>query len=326
MRRRPVLGTAAALLLALAGSFAAAPPAAAQERTVRIVSGAAAGGSSDFLTRVLAEAVGPILGARAVVENRTGVNGVVAAAEVARSAPDGTTVFTCPMSTMSITPQLIGANLPIDPGEALLPIATVALSSYGFVVAANGPYRSVQDVLTAARARPGQVRFASAGAGSAQHLQGELLKQKTGVDMVHIPYRGAAPALVDILGGRVDFMITNMADMTRQVQDGALRLLAISDAEPFPLFPEVPPLARLVPGFDVVGWFAICGQKAMPAEVVARWEDAVRRAMADPAVVRRMSEGGLTPRFEDRAALTRRLAADRALWLGVIRAVDLRAD
>jgi tripartite-type tricarboxylate transporter receptor subunit TctC len=260
------------------------------------------------------------------VENRTGVNGIVAAQETARSTPDGSTTFICPMSTMSITPQLVGANLPIDPGAELLPIANVALSSYGFVVAANGPYRSVHDVLAAARARPGQVSFASAGVGSAQHLQGELMKQKTGVDMVHVPYRGASPAIVDILGGRTDFMITNMADVARHVQEGALRLLAISDEEPFPLFPDVPPLSRLIPGFNVVGWFALCGQKAMAPELVNRLEAAVRRAMADPAVVRRMSEGGLTPRFEDRAAITQRLAADRALWLGVIQAVNLRAN
>jgi tripartite-type tricarboxylate transporter receptor subunit TctC len=318
-RRR--FAIAAALLAA-----AIALPATAQERTVRILSGASAGGSSDLATRLLADALGPILGVRAVVENRTGVNGIVAAQETARSAPDGSTTFVCPMSTMSITPQLVGANLPIDPGTELLPIANIALSSYGFVVAANGPYRSVQDVLAAARAKPGQVTFASAGVGSAQHLQGELLKQKTGVDMVHVPYRGASPAIVDILGGRTDFMITNMADVTRQVQDGALRLLAISDEEPFPLFPDVPPLSRLIPGFNVVGWFALCGQKAMAPELVDRLEAAVRRAMADPSVVRRMAEGGLTPRFEDRATITQRLATDRALWLGVIRAVNLRAS
>ncbi|MCO6414848.1 tripartite tricarboxylate transporter substrate binding protein [Siccirubricoccus sp. KC 17139] len=311
-----------AALLALATTS----PGTAQERTVRILSGASAGGSSDFVTRVLADALGPILGVRAVVENRTGVNGIVAAQETARSAPDGSTTFICPMSTMSITPQLLGANLPIDPGTELLPIANVALSSYGFVVAANGPYRSVQDVLSAARVRPGQVTFASAGVGSAQHLQGELLKQKTGVDMVHVPYRGASPAIVDILGGRTDFMITNMADVTRHVQEGALRLLAISDEEPFPLFPDVPPLSRLIPSFNVVGWFALCGQKAMAPELVDQLEAAVRRVMADPAVIRRMAEGGLTPRFEDRAAITQRLANDRALWLGVIRAVNLRAS
>ena len=319
MTRR--LALAAALLAGLA-----ALPAAAQDRTIRILSGASAGGSSDFATRVLAEALGPILGVRAVVENRTGVNGIVAAQETARSAADGSTLFVCPMSTMSITPQLINANLPIDPGAELLPIANVALSSYGFVVAASGPYRSVQDVLAAARARPGQVSFASAGVGSAQHLQGELLKQKTGVDMVHVPYRGASPAIVDILGGRADFMITNMADVTRQVQDGGLRLLAISDEEPFPLFPDVPPLARIIPDFNVVGWFALCGQRAMAPDLADRVEAGVRQAMADPAAVAQMAKGGLTPRFEGRAAIAARLAADRALWLGVIRAVNLRAN
>ena len=301
-------------------------PAAAQERSVRVVSGAAAGGSSDFVSRLVAEAVGPLLGARAVVENRTGVNGAIAAAEVARSAPDGTTVFTCPMSTMAITPQLVGANLPVDPGLELAPIATVALSSYGFVVAANGPYRSVPDVLEAARRRPGQVTFASAGVGSAQHLSGELLQQRTGTRMAHVPYRGASPAVVDILGGRTDFMITNMADIARQVQDGALRLLAIGDDGGSPLFPEVPPLSRLIPGFDVVGWFALCGPKGMAPEALRRWEEAARRAMADPVLVRRMAEGGLTPRFEDAGTLARRLEADRRQWREVIRSVNLRAE
>jgi tripartite-type tricarboxylate transporter receptor subunit TctC len=301
-------------------------PAAAQERSVRVVSGAAAGGSSDFVSRLVAEAVGPLLGARAVVENRTGVNGAIAAAEVARSAPDGTTVFTCPMSTMAITPQLVGANLPVDPGAELAPIATVALSSYGFVVAANGPYRGVPDVLEAARRRPGQVTFASAGVGSAQHLSGELLKQRTGVQMAHVPYRGASPAVVDILGGRTDFMMTNMADITRQVQDGALRLLAIGDDGGSPLFPEVPPLSRLIPGFNVVGWFGLCGPKGMAPEVLRRWEDAVRQAMADPVLVRRMVEGGLTPRFEDAKTLAGRLEADRRQWREVIRSVNLRAE
>lgn len=317
MRRRLMLAAMAALPLR---------PAAAQDRTVRILSGASAGGSSDMATRLLAEGISPILGVRAVVENRTGANGIVAATETARSPADGSTMFVCPMSTMSITPQLIGSTFPVDPGTELVPLANVALSSYGFIVAANSPYRSVQDVVAAAKARPGQVSFASAGVGSAQHLQGELLQQKTGTEMVHIPYRGATPAILDILGGRVDFMITNMADLTRQVQAGALRLLAISDDEPFPLFPEVPPMSRIIPGFNVVGWFALCVPKAMPAELAASIEAAVKRAMADPGLTRRMAEGGLTPRFEDRATIMNRLAEDRRVWRGVIQAVNLRAE
>lgn len=316
MRRTRWLLTLAALCLA--------QPGAAQERTMRVISGFAAGGASDLVTRLVAEAVGPILGVRAVVENRTGVNGVIGAAEVARSAPDGNTVYQCPMSTMAITPQLQGANLPLDPGEALAPIGNVALSSYGFVVAANGPYRSVPDVLAAARSRA--VVFGSAGVGSAQHLSGELLAQKAGVGMTHVPYRGATPAVVDILGGRTDFMITNLADISRQVQDGALRLLAIGDAGKSPLFPDAPALATLVPGFDVTGWFGICGPRGMPAEVLARWEAALRQALAEPALLKRLADSGLNPLFEDAATLGRRIAADRTLWRGVIASVGVKAE
>ena len=312
------LALAALLLLA-------ASAAGAQERTVRVVSGFAAGGASDFVSRVVAEAVGPMLGARAVVENRTGANGAIGAAEVARSAPDGGTVFQCPMSTLAIAPQLIGASLPVDPGTALQPIATVALSSYGFVVAADGPYRSVEDVLEAARRRPGQVTFASAGVGSAQHLSGELLQQKTGLRMTHVPYRGATPAIVDILGGRTDFMITNLGDATRHIQGGKLRLLAIADG-PSRRVAEVPAAARRRPGLVSFGSAGICGPKGLSGEPLRRWEEALRAALRDEAVVRRLADNGLTPHFEDAATLARRLENDRRTWLEVIRAVNVRAE
>ncbi|MCO6416227.1 tripartite tricarboxylate transporter substrate binding protein [Siccirubricoccus sp. KC 17139] len=303
-----------------------ATPAAAQERTIRMVSGFAAGGSSDLVARLAADAAASLLQARIVVENRTGANGVIGAAEVARSAPDGNTVFQCPMSTLGIVPFLIGVSLPVDPGEALIPLGNLALSSYGFAVAANGPYRSVPEVLAAAREKPGQVTFGSAGVGSAQHLAGELLQQKAGVQMTHVPYRGATPAIVDILAGRTDFMITNLADMARQVQDGALKLLAIGDDGGSALFPDVPPLSRFVPGFEVAGWFGICGPRGMAPEQVARWEAALRQAMQGEALRRRLAESGLTPRFEDAATLARRIANDRSTWRGVIQTVGVRAE
>ncbi len=312
----------------LAGLFGAAlaATAVAQERTIRLICGFAPGGSADFVSRLVAEGVSPHIGARVAVENRTGVNGVLGAAEVARSAPDGNSVYQCPMSTLAITPQLVGANLPLDPGAELAPIANVAMSSYGFVVAANGPYKSVQDVIAAARARPGTVSFGSAGVGSAQHLAGELLKQKAGVEMTHIPYRGATPSIIDIIGGRTDFMITNLGDAAGRIQDGNLRLLALADDTPSPVFPNVPPLSRLYPGFDVVGWFAICGPKGMAPAVVERWTGAIRQAMQDPTFLRRLIDNGLTPRFEDATALGARIARDRQQWQGVIRSVNVRAE
>lgn len=306
------------LLLALftAGGALAAFP----EKPLRIVSGYAAGGASDLISRFIAEAVAPILGQRVVVENRTGVNGVIGAEAVARGTPDGHTVFQCPMSTLSITPQLIGVNVPLDPGVELVPIANMALSSYGLVVASASPYRNLADILAAARAKPGQITFGSPGPGSAQHLSGEMLKRLGKVDMQHVPYRGASLAIIDIIGGRIDFMISNLGDVAKQVQSGQLRLLAQGDGNRSAAFPDLPRIADTVPGFEVIGWFGLCGPKGMPAEALARWDEAVRKALQDPAVLKRLSDGGFTPLYEGPAAFARRLEADRRRWKEVIQA------
>lgn len=313
---------AAVVAAALAGPASAVFP----DRPLRIVSGYAAGGASDLISRFIADAVSPIFGQRVVVENRPGVNGVIGAEAVARSAPDGYSVFQCPMSTLSITPQLIGVSVPLDPGTELMPLANMTLSSYGLVVAAASPYQNLADILAAARARPGQLTFSSPGPGSAQHLSGELLKRLAKVDLQHIAYKGAAPAVVDIMGGRIDFMITNLGDIGRQVQAGQLRLLAQGDPSRFPLFPDLPRIADTVPGFEVTGWFGICGPKGLPADVAARWDDAIRQAMQDPVVLRRMQDGGFTPFYEGPAAFARRLETDRRRWREVIQAGNVSAQ
>lgn len=318
------------MLACLALIAALAPAAHAQgtfpDRSPRIVSGFAAGGASDLISRIIADAVSPHLGQRVVVENRTGVNGVIGAEVVARGTPDGYTLYQCPMSTLSITPQLVGVSLPIDPGAELLPVSNMALSSYGLVVAANSPHRSIADIIAAARARPGQLTFASPGPGSAQHLSGELLKRLANIDMQHIPYRGAAPAAVDVIAGRIDFMITNLGDVGRQVQGGELRLLAQGDPSRFPLFPDLPRIAETVPGFEVTGWFGLCAPRGTPVEVVARWDGAVRQAMQDSALIRRLTDAGFTPLYEGPEPFARRLADDRRRWGEVIRAGNVRAQ
>ena len=293
--------------------------AAFPDKPLRIVSGYAAGGASDLIARFIADAVSPILGQRVVVENRPGVNGVIGAEVVARSAPDGYSVFQCPMSTLSITPQLVGASVPLDPGVELVPLSNMALSSYGLVVAAASPHRSMADVIAAARARPGQVTFGSPGPGSAQHLSGELLMRLSNLTMQHIAYKGSAPAAVDLMAGRIDFMITNLGDVGRQVQAGQLRLLAQGDPSRFPLFPDLPRIADTVPGFEITGWFGICGPRGLPAEAVARWDDAIRQAMQDQAFLRRLQDAGFTPLYEGPAAFARRLETDRKRWGEVIR-------
>lgn len=307
-------------LALVAAAFAAPALAAFPEKPLKIIVGQAAGGSSDLISRFVAEAVSPILGQRVVVENKPGMNGIIGADQVARETPDGHLIFQCPMSTMAISPQLINAKVPSDPGVELIPIANLVLSSYGLVVAASSPYRQVADVVAAARAKPGQITFASPGPGSAQHLSGEFVKRLAKVDMVHVPYKGAAPAVLDLIGGRIDFMITNLGDIARQVQAGQLRLLAQGDPSKFPLFPDLPRIADTLPGFEVTGWFGLCGPKAMPAEAVRRWDEAVRQVMNDPAFLKRLQDSGFNPLYEGPEAFARRLDGDRRRWREVIQA------
>jgi tripartite-type tricarboxylate transporter receptor subunit TctC len=294
--------------------------AAFPDKPPRILVGYAAGGSSDLIARFIAEAASGPLGQRILVENKPGLNGVLAAEVVVRGTPDGYSVFQCPMSTLAITPQLIGVSVPVDPGTELFAISNMALSSYGLVVAASSPHKSMADVVAAARARPGQVTFASPGPGSLQHLSGELLMRLANLRMQHIPYKGSAPAAVDVIAGRVDFMITNLGDIGRQVQGGQMRLVAQGDPSKFPLFPDLPRIADVVPGFEITGWFGICGPKGIPAEAITRWDDSIRQAMQDPTFLKRLQDAGFTPHYEGPAAFARRYEADRKRWGDVIRA------
>ena len=317
---RKLSGVARVLAAVLSGVLAGPVSAAFPERPLRIMVGQAAGGSSDIISRYVAEAVTPLMGQRIVVENRPGMNGIIGADVVAREQPDGHLIFQCPMSTMAISGQLIGAKVPLDPGAELIPLSNLVLSSYGLVVAPGSPYRSVNDIVAAARAKPGQITFGSPGPGSAQHLSGELLKRMGQVDMLHVPYKGAAPALLDLIGGRIDFMITNLGDIARQAQAGQLRLLAQGDPSRFPLFPDLPRIADSFPGFEVTGWFGMCGPKGMPAEAVKRWDEALRQVMQDPAFLKRLQDSGFSPLYEGPEAFARRLESDRRRWREVIQA------
>lgn len=322
--KRRALAVAAAAFFAIPGIASAqqAPP----ERIARIIIGYQPGGSTDAISRLIGEAISPILGQRVVVDSRPGANGVLAAAYVAQSPPDGSLVYQCPMSTLAITPQIPGLALPIDPGRDTVPIANLALSSYGLVVAANSPYRSLGDILAVDRARPGRISFASPGMGSVQHLSGEYMNQLARVNMVHVPYRGSAGALLDVLAGRVDFMFTNLGDIKRQVETGDLRLLGQGDPSRLPAFPNAPRIADTIPGFEVTSWYGICGHKDMPAADRKRWQDAIGAAMRDEALLQRMEALGFTPHFEDAETLARRLASDRQRWLQILQARNIRAE
>jgi tripartite-type tricarboxylate transporter receptor subunit TctC len=309
-----------ALLLALS---AGALPALAQPR---LVNGFAPGGTADIIARLVADQMAPALGARPVVETRTGANGFIAVENVVRGPNDGSAVALCVMGMVAITPEMPGARTPVDPRTDIAGVALMALSPYGLVVGSNSPYRTLPDLIAAAKARPSAVSYASVGVGSAPHLAGALIGLRAGAEMVHVPYRGGAPAILDVIAGRADFMAVSLGDVSRQIRDGELRLLALGDERPVPMFPNVPPISATLPGVRAYTWFGLCGPRNMPVEARQRWERGVQAAIADAGFRDRVEQLGLVPLFEDGPTMDRRIASDRATWGEVIRAANIRAD
>ncbi|WP_428680715.1 Bug family tripartite tricarboxylate transporter substrate binding protein [Reyranella sp.] len=319
----PILGAA---LAALTIQTATAQQPALSDRPIRMLYGFAAGGSGDLAARLLADVASRELGQRVVVENRTGANGMIAAEAAARGPTDGSNVLFCTTGNMTIVTELPGAQLPINPATDLIGIGQLLRSTFGLVVGKDSPYRSIQDLVTDARANPGKVSYATPGVGSVQHLSTELLGQKIGAQMVHVPYRGSQAALQDLLAGRTSFSITNLGDVIGHIRSGSLRLLALGDPLGKRFFPDAPMIAEVVPGFETYAWFGLCGPTGMPDAVVKRWEKAIKAAVDDPTVSQKLLDNGMVPAFADSAELKKTMEENRRSYREVIRAANIKAE
>jgi tripartite-type tricarboxylate transporter receptor subunit TctC len=321
--RRTIIAAAALVLLA------AVTPARAQDfpsKEVRFLCGFAPGGTCDLLSRMMAEHLSPFLGQRVVVENRTGASGNIAADLVAKSPPDGHTVLLATMALYTVMPQMPSMTLPFDVDRDLTPISNLANITNVLVVSPQGPIRSVPQLIGMARAEPGRLTYASAGNGGSQYLAAEMFKRMAGVDLLHVPYRGGAPAIVDITAGRTDMMFGNLPEFLGQIRGGGLRVIAYGAPDPSPLFPDLPPISATVPGFVVPNWFGVAGPGNMPRPILDRWVAAVRQVNADPTFRRRLTENGMTSLIDGPEALRADIARDRQRWGEVIRAANIRAD
>jgi tripartite-type tricarboxylate transporter receptor subunit TctC len=235
-------------------------------------------------------------------------------------------VLFCTTGNMTIVTELPGAQLPINPATDLIGIGQLLRSTFGLVVSKDSPYRSVQDLVADARANPGKVSYATPGVGSVQHLSTELLGQKIGAQMVHVPYRGSQAALQDLLANRTSFSITNLGDVISHIRSGSLRLLALGDPLGKRFFPDAPMIADVVPGFETYAWFGLCGPTGMPDAVVKRWEKAIKAAVDDPAVSQKLLDNGMVPAFADSAALKKTMEENRRNYREVIRAANIKAE
>ncbi len=260
------------------------------DKPVTLVQGFAAGGNADTIARIVAQGLSREFGQQVVVEARTGAGGNVASAAVARARPDGYTLIL--LTGGHAVSAAMYKSLAFDPVDDFDWISMLTRFPFVLATAQDSPYKSVSDVVRAAKAAPGTVSYSSVGIGSTQHLSGELLQAMAGVQLNHIPYRGGAAPLQDVLARRVDLMFDSVTVTKAQVEGGKLRALGVTSAERSPFLSAVPPIRDTIPGFEVTSWTALAAPKGLPPAVAERIRTAVVKVLSDPAVIKQLEGTG----------------------------------
>ncbi len=315
----------ATLALPLLAPALASAQEAYPSRAISVVSGYAPGGVTDVTSRAVAERLGRELAVPMVVENRVGAATAVANTAVAQARPDGYTLL-MGTSTLAINPGLQPSLTPKEPLKDLAPVGMVFRTAFVLHVHPDLPVRSTAELIAYCKANPGKLNFGSSGTGAVNHLAQALFAQAAGIEVTHIPYRGGAPALLDLRAGRIQAMFQAVLEALPTLADNATRGLAISSAERSSLLPDIPPVAETLPGFDVVFWQGLFAPAGTPAPVIARLGAALRTATEDPALRARMAEQGVTITTGDAAMLHRTLADETAKWGKLIQEAGIRPD
>jgi len=325
-RRRALIAGGAMAVAASLPRFALAQSVWKPSRDIRLINGFAAGGSADLVCRILAEALRAQFGQSVIVDTQAGANGFIAAQSVARAAPDGHTVGLATMGMLTISPQLPGVKLPIDVDTDLTAIANVAGIYALLVVTPDAPFRTVPELIARAKANPGAVTYASAGVGSSPHLAAELFRSEAGIDIVHVPYKGGAPAMLDVAAGRVQMMIANLSDVIGQVKAGKLRAIAFGGDRASPALPDLPLVRQWLPKYSVSNWFGIVGPGHLSPNITAAWNAALQKAASEPSVQARLADLGAEVLAGSTERFNAEIAEYRANWTRVIRAAGIRAE
>jgi tripartite-type tricarboxylate transporter receptor subunit TctC len=295
-------------------------------KPLRLVVPFAAGGTVDVLGRIVGQKMSEGLGQPVVVENRTGAGGNIGGDAVAKAAPDGTTMLLAPTGLMTINPTIYKA-MPFDPAKDLAPVSLLAVVPNLMVVPPSLPVHTVKEFVAYAKERPGKVFFASPGNGTGIHLSGELFKVMAGVELVHAPYRGSAPALNDLMAGQVQVMFDNMPSALPLAQGGKLRALAVTTAKRAKALPDVPTLAEAgLPGYETSAWFGILVPAHTPADATAILNREIVRALGAPDVQQRLAELGAEPAPMTPAQFATFIAGETTKWSKLARDAHVTAE
>jgi len=307
--------------------LAALPAAAAEDdypnHTVRIVVPFAPGGSTDVVARILADKLQGELKQSFVVENRAGAGGNIGADVVAKSNPDGYTLLMGTTGVLAINNYLY-KDMPFDPQRDFAPVSYTSLITNILVVNANVPAKNVADLVALAKAKPGELTFASSGAGSSTHLSAELFKSMAGVDIVHVPYKGSSQAITDLMAGHVTMLVDNAPSSLPYVQQGKLRALAVTSLKRMPGLPDVPTLDEAgVKGYESLSWSGIVAPAATPKPVIAKLNAAIERVLAMPDVRKKFADLGVDPVGGPPEAFARHIRAESEKWGRVVKAANI---
>ncbi len=328
--RREVFVKSSLLALLLGATGLASVPVAAQtaaypQRPIRMVVPFPAGGATDILARALSQKLGEKIGQSVVVENRPGAGGTIGADAASKAAPDGYTLLLSTSSTHSIGPA-INPKIPYNSVTDFTPIAYVAISPNVVLVPLSSPAKTMREFVDYARKNPGRLNYASSGNGTIINLTTEYFKAESGTFILHIPYRGTALAIPDLVSGKLDVLFDSLVTGMPHVRDGKLRALAITSVKRSGLAPELPPVSDILPGFDSVTWFGVYGPRGLPADITAKVNSAINAALQEPDVKERFARLGAEPTGGTPAAFAAMVASDNAKWKKIISERKIIAD
>ncbi len=296
------------------------------ERPIRLVVPFAAGGPTDVIARLVAAKMMESTGQQVLVENRVGAGGTIASAEVAKSAPDGYTLMFHNVSTAAINLHLY-KQLAYDPVKDFQPISRLADIPNVMIVNKDVPAKTLAEFVTYVKSNPGKLTYASSGNGTILHLSGELFKQLAGVELLHVPYKGSAPATVDLLGGQITMLFDNMPGQVENIRGGRVKALGVTTAQRVTILPDVPPLSEVgLPTFKNASWFSFFTRAGTPREVVRKLEQESIKAVNDPAITQRIRQLGAIPVASTAEELDKFWKSEIEYWRPIVERLNLRLD
>ena len=324
--RRTGLKTLAAATLAVAGMGSALAADAYPDKPLTMIVPFSAGGTTDILARIVGQALGQELGQTIIIENKPGAGGNIGAQQASRAKADGYTLFMGTVGTHAIN-QALYKKLPYDPAKDFAPLSRVANVPNLLVAHPSRPYKTVQEMIAYAKKHPGEVTYGSPGSGASPHVSGALFQSMTGAELTHVPYKGSAPAISDLLGNQIAVMFDNMPSAIQQVRSGKLVPIAVTTAKRSPELPNVPTIAEAgVPGYEATSWFGMVAPAGTPAPVLAKLNAALVKVLAQPDVKKKINEQGAETYSETPAQFAAFIQAESVKWGKVVKESGASVD